>query len=87
MTNVSIVIPIHNEEAMLRALEDPNKLVRWRAARFLFEVGTEAALAALEAASGDPAFEVRLEIEAARERIRGGSASEGPAWRRMTQES
>ena len=74
------------EEAMLGALKDPNKLVRWRAARFLYEVGTGAALPALEAASGDPAFEVSLEIEAAMERIRGGSVSEGPAWRRMTQE-
>ena len=75
------------EEAMVCALKDPNKLVRWRAARFLYEVGSEAALPALEAASGDPAFEVDLEIEAAMERIRGGSVSEGPAWRRMTRES
>jgi hypothetical protein len=65
------------------ALKDTNKLVRWRAARFLAEVGNEDALPFLEEAANDPEFEVQLEIKAALERIRGGSEGSGPAWKRI----
>lgn len=73
------------EPAMCEALEDSNKLVRWRAARFLFDIGTKQALPYLEAAVDDPEFEVRLEIEAAIERIREGLQGIGPAWKRIVE--
>jgi hypothetical protein len=73
------------EGAMCAALADSNKLVRWRAARFLTEVGTTLSLGALEKAAGDPEFEVRLEVEAAIQRIRGGGQAAGPVWKRMTE--
>ena len=69
--------------AMCRALSDANKLVRWRAARFLSDLGNVEALPFLNAAAADPAFEVRLEIEAAKQRIAGGGQGIGPAWRRI----
>lgn len=71
------------QPAMCLALSDTNKLVRWRAARFLFDIGTDEALPHLEDASNDSEFEVKLEIEAAIERIEGGHKSIGPAWRRI----
>lgn len=73
------------QRAMCKALSDANKLVRWRAARFLFDVGTEEALPFLEEAGDDPEFEVRLEIEAAKQRIRGGAQGSGPAWKRIVE--
>jgi hypothetical protein len=71
------------QPAICCALRDPNKLVRWRAARFLSDIGTQEALPFLEQAGDDPEFEVRLEIESAMQRIRGGSEGLGPAWRRI----
>lgn len=71
------------EPAMCLALADTNKLVRWRAARFLFDVGTDEALQYLKEAANDSEFEVRLEVEAATERIKGGLHGIGPAWRRI----
>jgi hypothetical protein len=71
------------EPAMCQALKDTNKLVRWRAARFLCDVGTEKALEYLEAAVDDAEFEVRLEIEAALQRIKGKETVMGPAWKRI----
>ncbi len=71
------------QSAVCRALADANKLVRWRAARFLADVGTEEALPFLHAAANDPEFEVRLEIEAAIERITGGKGGSMPAWKKI----
>jgi Virulence factor/HEAT repeats/Scaffold protein Nfu/NifU N terminal len=71
------------QPAVCQALKDSNKLVRWRAARFLAEVGTEEALPFLEEAADDAEFEVRLEIEAALQRIRGGGQGLGPVWKRI----
>ena len=71
------------QESVCRALSDDNKLVRWRSARFLAEAGTAEALPFLEAQADDPEFEVRLEVEAAIQRIRGGSDGLAPAWKRM----
>jgi hypothetical protein len=71
------------EPAMCTALKDKNKLVRWRAARFLCDIGTEQALPYLEAAVDDAEFEVRLEVEAALQRIRGKETGVGPAWKRI----
>ena len=73
------------QAAILATLGDTNKLVRWRAARFLAEVGTAEALPALEAASPDPEFEVRREVEAAIEAIRAGAPGAAPVWKRMSQ--
>ena len=73
------------QAAMLQALSDDNKLVRWRAARFLTDVGNEDALPFLEQQKEDPAFEVRLEIEAAIQRIRGGQGGVGPVWKRIVE--
>ena len=74
---------ISAQSAACAALSDPNKLVRWRAARFLFELGTEEALQYLEEAKEDQEFEVRLEIAAAIERIRGGRQSSSPVWKKI----
>jgi hypothetical protein len=71
------------EPAMCQALKDKNKLVRWRAARFLCDIGTENALEYLEAAVDDAEFEVRLEVEAALQRIKGKETGMGPAWKRI----
>jgi hypothetical protein len=73
------------ESAVCQALSDSNKLVRWRAARFLCDIGTEAAIPYLEKAVNDAEFEVHLEVEAAIQRIRGGGESLGPAWKRIVE--
>lgn len=73
------------EPAMCEALSDSNKLVRWRAARFLFDLGTKQALPFLRTAVNDKEFEVRLEVEAAMERIREGATGIGPAWKRIVE--
>lgn len=71
------------QPAVCLALSDANKLVRWRAARFLADIGTVDALPFLEKLTNDPEFEVRLEITAAIERIRLGKAGSLPAWKRI----
>lgn len=71
------------QPAMCKALSDVNKLVRWRAARFLFELGDQSALPALLKAAADPEFEVRLEVQAAEERIVQGREGSLPAWKRI----
>lgn len=71
------------EPAACEALKDPNKLVRWRAARLLSEIGTAGSIPHLERAAEDEAFEVKLESEAAMDRIRSGREALGPAWRRI----
>lgn len=69
--------------AMIQALLDGNKLVRWRAARFLNDLGTAESLPFLEAALQESEYEVLLEINAAIDRIKGGGQGAGPAWRRI----
>lgn len=57
---------------MYKALEARSKLVRWRAVRFLNEVGDHTALAPLHrAAESEEEFDVRMEI---------GAAIAGMAW-------
>ncbi|CFJ51935.1 Conserved virulence factor C [Mycobacterium tuberculosis] len=58
--------------------------MRWRAARFLFEVGDESALEALQEAQNDPEFEVSLQVKMALERIESGEAASGTVWQQMT---
>ncbi len=71
-------------EAIAGTLTDSSALVRWRAARFLFELGDERSLPSLRAARDDRVFEVRMQIEQAIERIESGARPEGPVWQRMT---
>jgi HEAT repeat protein len=68
---------------MCVALKDASKLVRWRAARFLNEKGTPEALPYLKAAVNDDQFEVKLEVEAAIDRIESGGDLQMPAWKRI----
>jgi hypothetical protein len=70
---------------VMEALQDPSKLVRWRAAMFLFEVGDDLALPALKAAENDPEFEVSMQIKMAIERIEGGQKAKGSVWKQMTE--
>lgn len=69
------------EPAMIRALGDKHRYVRWRAARFLYERGTRRALPALYAMEDDPAFEVRFQVCLAIHQIEGGSQVKGSAWK------
>ena len=71
------------EGAMCQALADKNKLVRWRAARFLNDLGTTESLPFLEAALNDSEYEVQLESKAAIKRITAGGEGTGPAWKRI----
>ncbi|PSO83429.1 MAG: PBS lyase [Cyanobacteria bacterium QS_4_48_99] len=71
---------------MGKALEDPSKLVRWRAARFLYETGDEKAVEALQKAiERESEFDVRLEMNAALERITSGGDRQLPMWMRLSQ--
>ena len=69
-----------------QALADPSNLVRWRAARFLNELGDQSAVDALRhAVEREAEFDVRAEIMAALERIEGGGETQVPMWLRITQ--
>lgn len=71
---------------MCQALQDRSKLVRWRAARFLYEMGDESAIPALETARDqEPEFDVRLEVGAALDRITRGEERQLPMWMRLSQ--
>ncbi len=74
---------ISAQPAACLALSDANKLVRWRAARFLADVGTVDALPFLEKSNNDHEFEVQLEIKAAIDRISGGKEGSIPAWKKI----
>jgi HEAT repeat protein len=70
---------------MVEALNDTSKLVRWRAAMFLYENGDESVLPALKAAENDPEFEVSMQVKMAIERIKGGEEAKGSVWKQMTE--
>lgn len=70
---------------MINKLSDPNRLVRWRAAMYLYEVGDETAVPALKKALDDPEFEVRMQVKMALARIEGGEKAEGSIWYQMSQ--
>src|SRR5699024_2429596 len=72
-------------DEMAKTLQDKSKIVRWRAAMFLFEVGDESVLPALKAAQDDPEFEVKIQINMAIERIEGGEEAKGSIWKQMTE--
>lgn len=73
------------EDAAIRLLKDRNKLVRWRAAMFLYETGTEKALPALKEAEADEEFEVKLQVRMATARIAEGEEAQGSVWKQMTE--
>lgn len=73
------------ENAAIDALKDKNKLVRWRAAMFLYESGTDNALDALHEAENDPEFEVKLQVRMAIARITEGEEAKGSIWKQMTE--
>lgn len=72
-------------DAMIGALKDKSKIVRWRAAMFLYEAGDESALPALREAADDPEFEVKMQVMMAIERIEGGEEAKGSVWKQMTE--
>ncbi|MEM9138121.1 MAG: virulence factor, partial [Cyanobacteria bacterium P01_F01_bin.42] len=72
--------------AMIESLKDSSSLVRWRASRFLTELGDDSALEPLmESVEGEPEFDVRVEMQAAIERIESGGEVQLPMWMRITQ--
>jgi len=85
--SLSDIGDVSAQPAICQALSDPNKLVRWRAARFLAETGTEAALPYLENALNDVEYEVRLEVRAAINHITQGSKAALPVWKLMSQDN
>ncbi|MBD2258594.1 virulence factor [Pseudanabaena sp. FACHB-2040] len=71
---------------LIETLADASKLVRWRAARFLNELGDQTAVEPLRrAAEQEAEFDVRVEMMAALERIEGGGDTQLPMWMRLTQ--
>ena len=70
---------------MIKTMDDPSRIVRWRGAMFLYEIGDETAIPALEAKTDEPEFEVRMQINMALERIKGGKEAKGSVWHQMTQ--
>ena len=73
---------------MCQALNDRSKLVRWRAARFLNEVGDQTVVEPLRRAeSRESEFDVRVEMLAAIERIEGGEEAKMPMWMQITKGS
>jgi len=72
-------------DEMMKAIKDPSKLVRWRAAMFLYEVGDESALPSLKGAEDDPEFEVSMQVKLAIARIELGEEAKGSVWKQMTE--
>ncbi|CAN5778929.1 conserved virulence factor C family protein [soil metagenome] len=71
--------------AMVAALGDASGLVRWRAVRFLNELGDASAIEPLtQAADAESEFDVRVEMIAAIDRIQAGKASQLPMWMRIS---
>lgn len=68
---------------MEKALDDPQKIVRWRAAMFIFDEGSEAQLPALKAHENDEAYEVKLQIQMAISRIEKGDEALGSVWKQI----
>ena len=68
---------------MEKALDDPQKIVRWRAAMFVFDEGNENQLSSLKAHADDPAYEVKLQIEMAISRIENGDEALGSVWKQI----
>lgn len=68
---------------MEKALDDPQKIVRWRAAMFIFDEGGPEQLESLRAHENDSAYEVKLQIEMAIARIENGDEALGSVWKQI----
>ncbi|WP_114165616.1 virulence factor [Exiguobacterium sp. TNDT2] len=73
-----------SQPSMIEALKDKSKLVRWRAARFLFDCGDDEAVPALKLAEEDREFEVSLQARLAKERITSGETALGTVWQQIS---
>jgi hypothetical protein len=72
---------------MIEALRDSHKLVRWRAARYLYEVGDDTAVPALQQVLQDAEFEVSLQARMAIDRISQGIEAGGTMWQQISKSS
>ncbi|AVP37051.1 virulence factor [Staphylococcus felis] len=68
---------------MEKALSDPQKIVRWRAAMFIFDEGSTEQLNTLKQHQNDPAYEVKLQVQMAIERIENGEKALGSVWKQI----
>ncbi|WP_414052532.1 conserved virulence factor C family protein [Macrococcus animalis] len=68
---------------MHKALDDKHPIVRWRAAMFIFDEGDETSLPYLEQHLDDLAFDVKLQVQMAYERIKNGEAAVGSVWKQI----
>ncbi|UBH14363.1 conserved virulence factor C family protein [Macrococcus armenti] len=66
------------------ALSDKSPIVRWRAAMFIYDEGDETSLPYLKAHLDDAAFEVRLQVKMAYERIMNGEKAVGSVWKQIS---
>ncbi|MBI5975473.1 virulence factor [Staphylococcus canis] len=68
---------------MEKALSDSQKIVRWRAAMFIFDEGGPEQLETLKQHQNDPAYEVKLQVQMAIERIENGEQALGSVWKQI----
>ncbi|PDD71117.1 HEAT repeat domain-containing protein, partial [Listeria monocytogenes] len=68
---------------MEKALDDPQKIVRWRAAMFIFDEGNEQQLDSLKAHANDSEYEVNFKIELALSRLKKGDEALGSVWKQI----
>ncbi|MGV2875282.1 virulence factor [Macrococcus capreoli] len=65
------------------ALDDKHPIVRWRAAMFIYDEGDASSLPYLEKHLEDEAFDVKLQVQMAYERITNGEAAVGSVWKQI----
>ncbi|UTH10523.1 virulence factor [Macrococcoides canis] len=70
-------------DTMHVALNDKAPIVRWRAAMFIYDEGDETSLPYLEAHLEDEAFDVKLQVKMAYERIKNGESAAGSVWKQI----
>lgn len=70
-------------DTMHDALNDKAPIVRWRAAMFIYDEGDETSLPYLEAHLEDEAFDVKLQVQMAYERIKNGESAAGSVWKQI----
>lgn len=70
-------------DTMHLALNDKAPIVRWRAAMFIYDEGDETSLPYLEARLEDEAFDVKLQVQMAYERIKNGESAAGSVWKQI----
>ncbi|MCE4957028.1 virulence factor [Macrococcoides caseolyticum] len=68
---------------MHQALDDKHPIVRWRAAMFIYDEGDESSLPFLEKHLNDQAFDVKLQVQMAYERIKNGETAVGSVWKQI----